>query len=149
MSADQQGDVRLFQTDDGGEIRVESGLVAMDGGLETAVYLSLFGGNEDDDGRADSPLTWWGNLDEDQPDLAIRSETQHLLRALPATSGNLRRIEDAANRDLAWLIQSGVASSVSAAASVIGLNRVKIAVNIEAIGLPSRFEFVENWKASA
>lgn len=149
MTTEQQGDVKLFQTDDGGEIRAEDGLIAMDGGLETSVYLSLFGGNEDDDGRPDNPLTWWGNLDEDQVDRVYKSETQYLLRALPASSGTLRRIEDAVARDLAWLISSGVASSVSASASVIGLNRVKIAVNIEAIGIPSRFEFVENWKASA
>jgi len=149
MASQQQGDVRLFQTNDGGEIQVEGGTVAMDGGLETAVYLSLFGGNEGDDGRPDNLATWWGNVDEELPERQYRSETQNLLRALPATSGNLRRIEDAVNRDLAWLIELNVASLLSAAASVIGLNRVKITINIEAVGLPSRFEFVENWKASA
>lgn len=149
MTTEQQGDARLFQTDDGGDIQVEDGLVAMDGGLETTVYLSLFGGNEDDDGRPDNPLTWWGNIDEELPERKYRSETQHLLRALPATSGNLRRIEDAVTRDLAWMLPSGVASSLSASASVTGLNRVKITINIEAVGIPSRFEFVENWKASA
>jgi phage gp46-like protein len=149
MASQQQGDVRLFQTDDGGEIQVESGIVAMDGGLETAVYLSLFGGNEDDDGRPSNLATWWGNIDEQLPERRYRSETQNLLRALPATSGNLRRVEDAGNRDLAWLIEQNVASSVSVSASVIGLNRVKITINVEAVGIPSRFEFLENWKASA
>ena len=47
----QQGDVLLFQTVDDGEINIENGVVEMSGGLETAAYLSLYGGNEDDDGR--------------------------------------------------------------------------------------------------
>lgn len=145
----QQGDVLLFQTDDDGEITVENGLVEMSGGLETAAYLSLFGGNEDDDGRGDNPLTWWGNLDEVDPVRQYRSETQNLLQALPATTGNLRRIEDAAGRDLAWFVGERVASSVTVAASIPGINRIKLKVDIEAVGEESSFEFTENWKASA
>ena len=144
----QQGDVKLFQTDNEGDIAVRGGLVEMSGGLETAAYLSLFGGNEDDDGRADNLVTWWGNLGETDEARQYRSETQNLLRALAATSGNLRRIEDAALRDLAWFEASNVASSVAVAATMPGLNRIKITVDIEAYGSESRFEFVENWKAS-
>jgi phage gp46-like protein len=145
----QQGDVNLSQTADGGEILVEDGIVAMTGGLGTAAYLSLFGGNEDDDGRSDNSLTWWGNLDENDPAGQYRSEAQHLLQALPLTTGNLRRIEDAALRDLAWLTGQNIASSVSVSATIPGLNRVKLTVDIEARGEESRFEFVENWKARA
>lgn len=145
----QEGDVKLFQTDDDGEITVENGLVEMSGGLETAAYLSLFGGNEDDDGRADNPANWWANLDEVDPVRQYHSETQNLLQALPATTGNLRRIEDAAGRDLAWFVDSGVASSVSVSASIPGINRIKLTIDIEAVGQESSFEFVENWKSGA
>ncbi len=145
----QQGDVLLFQTDDDGEINVENGIVEMSGGLETAAYLSLFGGNEDDDGRDSNPNTWWGNLDEVDPVRQYRSETQNLLQSIPAIPGNLRRIEDAATRDLAWFIEKKVASTVSVEASIPGVNRVKITVKIEANGVESSFDFVENWKAAA
>lgn len=145
----QEGDVKLFQTDDDGNITVENGLVEMSGGLETAAYLSLFGGNEDDDGRADNPANWWANLDEVDPTRQYHSETQNLLQALPATTGNLRRIEDAAGRDLAWFVDSGVASSVTVSASIPGVNRIKLTIDIEAVGQESSFEFVENWKAGA
>jgi len=145
----QQGDVTLFQTDNEGEINVRDGIVEMGGGLETAAYLSLFGGNEDDDGLADNPKTWWGNIEEVDPARQYKSETQYLLKAIPATSGNLRRIEDAAGRDLAWFIAERVASSVTVSASIPGVNRIKLTVDIEADGIESRFEFVENWKASA
>lgn len=148
MTQEQQGDVLLCQTNDEGEINVQDGVVEMSGGLETAVYLSLFGGNEDDDGLENSSATWWGNLDETEPARQYRSETQNLLKTLPATTGNLRRIEDAANRDLAWFAQNNVASSVSASASIPGLNKIKLTIDIEAVGEESSFEFVENWKAS-
>lgn len=147
--AAQQGDVSLFQTTDDGEITVEGGIVTMGGGLETSAYLSLFGGNEDDDGSQDSPVSWWANLDEIDPAKQYRSETQNLLQALAATTGNLRRIEDAANRDLAWFIESKVASSVNVAASIPGINRIKLTIDIEAQGEESNFEFVENWKAGS
>lgn len=147
--AEQQGDVSLFQTDDEGEITVEGGIVTMGGGLETSAYLSLFGGNEDDDGSQDNSANWWANLDEVDPAKEYHSETQNLLQALPATTGNLRRIEDAANRDLAWFITNKVASSVNVVASIPGLNKIKLTIDIEATGEESSFEFVENWKAGA
>ena len=145
----QQGDVLLFQTVDDGEIIVENGIIEMSGGLETAAYLSLFGGNEDDDGRTDNVFNWWGNIGEIDPAMQYHSETQNLLQALPASSANLRRIEDAANRDLAWFIEKRVASSVTVTASLPGYNQLKIKVDIVAQGVESSFEFVENWKAAA
>lgn len=140
-------DVLLFQTNDEGNILIENGDVVLSGGLETAVYLSLFGGNEDDDGRPDNPLTYWGNLDETDPAKQYRSETQYLLQALPATSGNLRKVEDAAGRDLAWTVTAGVASSVTVSASLVGLNKVSLKINVIAEGLEFEFEFIQNWKA--
>jgi len=147
--AEQQGDVSLFQTNDDGNIEVEGGIVTMGGGLETSAYLSLFGGNEDDDGSKDSVFNWWANLDEVDPARQYRSETQNLLQTLPATTGNLRRIEDAAIRDLAWFIESKVASSVNVVASIPGINKIKLTIDIEALGNESSFEFVENWKAGS
>ena len=145
----QQGDVLLFQTNDDGNIIVENGIVEMSGGLEVMAYLSLFGGNEDDDGRDDNPFSFWGNIDEIDPARQYRSETQNLLQALPATTGNLRRIEDAVNRDLAWFIEKKIASSVSVNVTIPGINRIKITIDIEAQGEESSFEFVENWKVAA
>ena len=143
----QQGDVNLFQTVDDGDISVVDGLVETSGGLGVAAYLSLFGGNEDDDGRQANQASWWGNVSESQPERQYRSETQNLLRALPATAFNLKRIEDAAVRDLQWFLDSKVASSVSVQASMPGVNRVRITVDIEAVGVVENFEFTENWSA--
>lgn len=142
----QQGDVLLFQTDDDGEITITDGLVEMSGGLDTAAYLSLFGGNESDTGLDNDKLVWWANYNETNTDRQYRSETQHLLQSLPATTGNLRKIEDAVNRDLAWFITEKIASSIIVAVTIPGLNKIKIVIDIDAIGEESHFEFVENWK---
>ena len=145
----QQGDVLLEQTDNEGEITVTNGVVTMSGGLETAAYLSLFGGNEDDDGRKENRKTWWANLLEIDSAKKYISETQHLLQALPAVSANLRRVEDAAKKDLDWFITNSIASSVEVFASIPGLNKVALSVNITAQGEESTFKFTENWKAGA
>jgi phage gp46-like protein len=124
-------DPLLRQTDDGGDITVENGLVLMSDGLPSAAYLSLYGGNEDDAGdSATAALQWWGNLDE--PDAAgrYRSETQALVKNLPTTGGNLRRYEQAAARDLAWLVETGVARSVTVSCTIPALNRVRHEITI-------------------
>ncbi len=142
----QQGDVYLYQTPDDGEININNGIVEMNGGLETAVYLSLFGGNEEDDGRPTNQNSWWGNLNEVDTAKQYRAETQYLLQSIPATPGNLKKIEDAIKRDLKWLSEYKIASSVVVTVSMPALNTVKIIIDIEG---SSRLEFQENWRASA
>ena len=141
-------DVFLFQTLDDGEITVENGVIEMSSGLDTAAYLSLFGGNEDCSGQENCPFSWWGNFSENDKAKRYISETQFLLKTIPAIPANLRRIEDAAKRDLNWFIENKVASSVIVTGNIPSLNTIKISGIIEANGIESSFEFVENWKAS-
>jgi len=140
------GDPLLYQTTDGGNINVVNGIFEMSGGLDTAAYLSLFGGNEDDDGRNDNSFTWWGNIDEIDKAKHYRSETQNLLQSLPATSNNLRRIKEAAKRDLQWMLDKKVATTIEATVTIPTLNAVKITIVIGALGESLNFEFIENWK---
>lgn len=110
----QQGDVLLAQTDDGGDMTVENGLVEMTAGIETTVYLSLFGGDEDG-------LTWWG-------DDSYTSNLQIALTTLPLITGNLVRFEQAAELDLADL---GVQTDITA--SIPALNRLRITIDFPTI----------------
>ena len=144
----QEGDVKLFQTADDGEISVVNGVTEMSGGLATAAYLSLFGGNEQDDGLNES-ATWWGNIDEQDSDFQYKSETQFLLKSIPATTGNLLRVEEAARRDLEWLLNKSVASSVEINIGIPALNRVYIGIAIQADGDEIEFAFTANWKVEA
>lgn len=142
MANEQQGDVLLQQTPDDGDINVTGGLVEMDGGLRSAAYISLFGGNEDDSGADRDTHNWWGNIGQRRQ---IRSETQHLLQTIAPSSGNLLRVEDAVKRDLAWLKTDGVATSIAASVTIPAYNHVKIAITIDNQDL----EFVDNWSATA
>lgn len=144
----QQGDALIYQTNDDGEITLDDGLVTMSGGLEGMAYLCLFGGNEQDDGRQDSPLQWWGNWDE-PPERQQRSEVQYLLRSIPAIPANLRRLEDAAERDLGAFLSAGLATSISVQASMPAPYQVQLVVHIDAVGGPLILTFTENWKADA
>ena len=123
-------DVLLRQTNDGGDVTIENGLLLMSEGLEPSAYLSLFGGNEDDPAATDTAQQWWGNLLEDEPERSYRSETQFLVASLPAVLFNLRRIEQAAARDLQWMIDTGVAQSVSVEATIPTVNRVRVGLVI-------------------
>lgn len=138
----QQGDVYLFQTNDDGDISVVGGIVKMSGGLATAAYLSLFGGSED------LSKPWWGNLDENETEKRYVSETQHILQSLPATSFNLKRVEDAARLDIQWMVDTGVATSFVVFVTIPELNRVRIVVSINAKRDAAHFEFLENWKVT-
>lgn len=132
-------DVLLRHTSDGGEIFVASsddrvggtGLFLMSEGLETAAYLSLYGGNEEDGADdAGERFQWWGNFAELEITRTYRSETQHLMRGMPAVPSNLLLFERAAARDLEWMIATGVARSVVVSASIPALNRVRLDVKI-------------------
>lgn len=142
---DQQGDVLLYQTADGGEINVENGVTEMTAGLEVAAYLSLFGGNEDDDGSADNPREWWGDAIE--PDTAghLRGETGYLLNRLTAAPYNISRLERAAVRDLAWFTSSGLATAVSVSVSIPEAYAARFDIKIEADGDTVAVDFTENW----
>lgn len=121
-------DVLLFQTPDGGEVRAANGQLTLTEGLETAAYLSTFGGNADDSGlSSDSAREWWGNKSETDPTKKYRSELQYALRTLPLIPANLSRFEDAGSKDLAWFLDS-VAESLAVRATMPGIDKVRIDV---------------------
>ena len=143
-----QGDVLLFQTGDGGNITIERNSdVKLTGGFETDFFLSLFGGNEDDNGSPNNKKSWWANLLEDDPAFQIRSRTQNLLISLPLVSGNLRKIEDAVKKDLKSYIDLGAITDLAVVVSIIGPRRVKIVITALADSQSITITFLANWQA--
>ena len=136
----QEGNVRLYHTADGGEVDVIDQQIVLNGGLETSAYLSLFGGEEDGS-------DWWANQTIESDSDRMISRTQALLRGLPATSSNLRRLHDAAISDLAWMMKDGIASKVEVSVRIPAYARVEFTIDISAEGEESTFKFTENWKA--
>ena len=141
-------DFYLFQTPDGGDSGVNNNDIVTTEGVGTAIYLSLFGGNEDDPGGDNRKKDWWGNLDESEPKLWYRSETQYLVRSLPATSSNLKRIEEAVKRDLAWMSES-IAESLEIKVTIPKLNWVQIVINIVINGEAQSYMIPVEWRTAA
>lgn len=132
-------DIHILQTTYGGEVTKD---LATRDGLESAVYLSLFGGNVGDDGMAKCARQWWGNLKTREPERHYRGEAANLLNEIPPTAYNLRRVEDAAARDLAWMKAGGYARSVKVSARLSAPREVSITVAIDDLD-PLRF--ATNW----
>lgn len=143
-----EGDVLLEQTLNDGDITIEGGVVEMAQSFETMVYLCLFGGNYDDDGRAENRRAYWGNITEPNSSRHMISETQYILNTTNPTTEGLLKIEQAALADLAVFTKESIANSVEVNASIPALNRVNISVKINAEGEEQTFNFVENWKAA-
>lgn len=124
-----EGDVLFFDTLDGGEISVENGLIECDKGFKTAVYLSLFGGNKEDDGRIKNTKTWWGNMLDTPTDEKMVSRFQNVISSLPLNSKNIKMAEDAAKDDLQWMIENGIADLIET--EIIVLNKKEIVLKIK------------------
>lgn len=134
-------DVLLRHFDDGGDINFVNGEPILSEGLETAAYLSMFGGNERDSGiDGDDPFEWWGNKIERLPERRYRSQAQNLLASLPLIPINLRRIEDAALADLAWFVETKLATFLQVIASIPAVNTVQITVDL--VIADEEFQFV-------
>lgn len=141
-------DCRLYQTPDGGEVTWVNGQPLTANGLETAAYLSMFGGNQQDSGLTDGEkLQWWANFEEPVAERRQRSQTQALLAGLPATPSNLARVEDAANSDLAWMVKE-LTATIEVEASMPGINRVRIRGAIVIAGTRYPFDFSAPWISS-
>lgn len=142
-----QGDARWDLCPDGGNIQIEGGAVIRSGGLPGAVVISLFGGNDQDTGELNSVKQWWGNSLETDENKRIRGRTGAIIPGLAMTGPNLRRIEEAANQDLAWMVTLGVATSVAVVASIVAAEWLHLTVSVEARGVTENFIYRINWLA--
>ena len=148
MSNSFEGDVLLFNTRDGGEIEFVNGQPIMTAGFDAAFFLSLFGGNVEDDGLAGNKKTWWANYNEPVPHKRYISRFQNLARGLPLITGNLRRLEEAAKADLRGFIDEGIAAKVTAVATIPKINFLQLVTGIiSPSGESSETRFLINWQS--
>lgn len=107
----QQGDLVFVNTLEGGDLVFENGLFTMDGGLQTAVYISLF------------TRSWWAD--------GFGGNLARRIAETPLTSASRPTFERAAERDLAWLIREGVATSVRVTARIPASKRLDLDVEVD------------------
>jgi phage gp46-like protein len=126
-----EGDVLLFATVDGGELAIENGLFVSDKQFSSAVYLSLFGGNQDDPGKVKNNKGWWGNcLDSVTINEKIVSRFQSIIIGLPMTIKNIREAEAAAELDLKWFKDEKIADEINVSIKSTGKHEFSLTVEI-------------------
>ena len=110
-----------------------TGALAGDDGLETAVVLSLFldARARPDDGAEGHRRGWVGDAftPEDR-----QGSRLWLLRREKQTEETRRRAEDYANEALAWLVEAGLATSLSVSAAWVARGVLGLAVSIATAG---------------
>lgn len=137
-------DVKVYGTNDDGEVNITAAGVELSSGIDTAVYISLFGGNAQDSGNEGDDKEWWGNVDEDSG-YRIRSRFQHLFDKNAPVPSSLGKLEDAATADLKWLTDDGLAESVSVSASLSAPKKILLTVTIKIDGESHQFSYPLNW----
>jgi phage gp46-like protein len=130
-----EGDLLLSSTPDGGDIQIQDGQFVSDRAFTTAVYLSFFGGNGDDSGKVKNSKTWWGNL---LPGTAehekMVSRFQSFITAKPMTTKNIQEAFKAAELDLKWVVDEGIADTVTVSGGAGRGNKFNLRVSIDASG---------------
>ena len=142
-----QGDALFGPCPNGGDIEFVGGDPRRSGGLSGAVYISMFGGNSLDAGDPDSTAQWWGNYLESDTNKRIHGRTGTLVAGIPMAGSNLARIEEAALRDLDWMVTLGVATSVEVSTSIESARDLLITVTVQAQNTELTFVYRENWLA--
>lgn len=113
-------DIGLTLIDGAFDLKIEKGDVVRDGGLETAVIISLFTDRrvteEEKPYLANSKRGYWGDLfsEIDRDKMGSRLWT---LEREKRTIEVLRRAEDYTREALQWMLDDGVVLSISANAS--------------------------------
>lgn len=123
------------------DLSLDGGAIALTGGLETAVVISLFTNRRaraDDalpDGAANGPdggdrQGWWADAYNDRP-IGSRLWLLSREKQLPAV---LARAKDYAEEALAWLVEDRIASRVTVTAEMVRTGVLGLAIDIDRIG---------------
>jgi len=117
-------DLLIYETGNGGDLKLRGNDLAMVDGVENMPYLACFGGNVEGN--------WWGNelLMPNRPDRHFVSETERTLNSVALNSAGRVKIEQAVLNDLAFLKKAMPGTSISVSASIAGVDKVVIKVNI-------------------
>lgn len=134
------------------DISLSGADLSTDAGLETAVIVSLFSDRkaDKDDALPDNTYDrrgWWADAYADEPGDRIGSKLWLLSRdkQMPAVA---RRAEALAREALQWLIDDGIAASVTVSAEWVSMSILGLRVEIRRPDqMPLTFKFSNLWEA--
>ena len=142
----QNGDVKLIITKEGFDIDLKNNFIEMTSGFESAIFLSIFGGNEEDDySEATKEKQFWGNrLNGNQ----YRSRTLKFINGNYANAQNLQLLEQNILLDLNWFIEENIADTLEVDCSIPNFNELKIDIRLlRDSKLLANSNYKLNWKA--
>lgn len=133
-NTNQIGDVLMYHSsEDCGEINESGGVIEMTEWYDTMAYLTLAGGNYDDDGSdATSHLQYWGNEGE-PPERQYRGRFQRWLSGQPITSASLLQLEADAKYDLEQVLIPRYAQSLTVTARIKAPKMIELILVVAAL----------------
>lgn len=136
----REGDLKLYQTVDGGEIVVSFGEPEMEGGLFTSVFISLF--------ESDTTDYWMnGFLEESEK---VEGRFYSYIKGQSKTPSTMQRAIELAKLDLDWMIKNKIADEINVDISSIDVKRISLKIEIVKNSftiLESKFDI--NWSYTA
>ena len=120
MSTLRQGDIAIYQTPDGGDISIINGEPVMDGGFESAAYLSLFGGGES---------SHWSEEYQGESE-KLTSRFYNFIIGNPKSVTNLNKAEELAKQDLNWFLKDGIADTLNLSITSTDKSRIQLSYEL-------------------
>jgi phage gp46-like protein len=139
-------DIGMFIIDNCVQLKLENGDIAGDDGLETAVLISLFSDQRvseaDVEVDGESRRGWWGDVLADVEGDQIGSKLWLLSRSKIIQS-IIPQVETSCTNALQWLLDDGVAASISVEASLVENSGVLIQLSItKPLGENDRYSLI-------
>lgn len=127
-------DIKLIETQDGGDYELLGADVASYRGWQNMVYLALFGGNVEQStttqGRnfGEQYFDWWGNSLEENPAVWMNSQTERRLKDTELSSFGIRKIRAAVQSDLSFMQPF---ANITLNVGIEGWNRLSIDIFVQ------------------
>lgn len=145
-------DVTIYETGQGGDLFLMGNDVEKTSALWNMIYLGLFGGNVEQSTPTLRPedeqmFDFWGNalLAGDTPEIQYNSLTERTLNQTAINSAGRIKVEQAMKQDLKFMADF---AEVEVSVSLIGVDRVKLSVQVNEPTNQQAKEFVFIWDST-
>src|SRR6478736_9054272 len=144
-------DLELVENLNGGDFVKKTNDLSVIHGFENMPYIALFGGNvkastQPQMANDEQDFSWWGNaIISEDPSLQFNSQTERILQQIALNNYGRIRIEEAVKKDLEFMQPF---ANVTVEVSILGNDRVLIAIRIVRPNNLQQKEFIYIWDAT-
>ena len=144
-------DLELVENLNGGDFVKKTNDLSVIHGFQNMPYLALFGGNvkastQPQMANDEQDCSWWGNaIISEDPSLQFNSQTERILQQIALNNYGRIRIEEAVKKDLEFMQPF---ANVTVEVSILGNDRVLIAIRIVRPNNLQQKEFIYIWDAT-